>query len=298
MQMSSIQFFAYVEGINVDRYVHGNNCDRALEGLNVEYRISAAVELPGEGGGKSRLVAYYEHLRGGSSLVTDFKGKATVVAFFMDKDIDDRTGLAVSSDHVFYTEFYDVENHVFHEGDVAKAVSAGCSLPPNWCRGEFGKRGEWQQSAAARWKEWVRLCFTAKVLGLSGEANYGRPSPINGKPHSASDPDLTSAYERKSHAAARSASISCANWNAVRAEVDASYATGAWDKTFKGKWYGHILQSQVLANCPDKVDEKHLQSVLVMQVAATMTFDSPWAISTQDKIRNLLSVSGVIDDLP
>ncbi|MFF5824492.1 hypothetical protein ACFY8Q_23495 [[Kitasatospora] papulosa] len=289
MQISRVHFFAFVEGVNIDGYVHGENCDRAFRDTDIEYRVSPANELPGEGGGKTRLKAYFEHLRDTSGLVTSLAGKVTIVSFFMDKDIDDRLGRKISSDHVFYTDFYDVENHVFAEGDVARAVSAGCSLAPNWCRSEFGPPGVWQGRIASLWREWVKLCYSAKLLKLGNGANYGRPSPINPSLHLEADADLAQAHRD----GIDSSIISLPDWQAAVAEVDALYAAGDWDKVFKGKWYSLILKSQVIANCPNRVDEKHLAPLLVKQVAATMTFESSWAKSMQDRIRGLALQSGI-----
>ncbi|MCI3931966.1 hypothetical protein [Streptomyces sp. AN091965] len=293
MQMSRVPMFAFVEGVNVDGYVHGTNCDRALRPLGVEYRVAPADELPGTGGGKTRLKSYYSHLAENGSLVTDFKGKATVVLFFLDKDVDDRLGLQVDSPHVLYTWFYDVENHVFHEGDVAEAVSSSCSLAPNWCRQEFGGRGSWQEMAARLWMEWVRLCFAAKTLKISGAANYGRPSAVNSAAHLAADAALVAGYSSKLQSDAQKAGIADRDWGEAFTVVDSEYSSGCWDKVFKGKWYAHILSSQILANCPNKIDAKHLTASLVKHVAATMKFDSPWSLAMQQAIQNLAVSHGL-----
>ncbi|MER6359858.1 hypothetical protein [Kitasatospora sp. NPDC001527] len=294
MQMSSIEFFAFVEGVNVDGFVHGMNCDRALAAMHVSYRVSPADQLPGDGGGKTRLSSYFEFLKENSALANEFKGKKTVVAFFMDKDLDDRIGRSIASDHVLYTDFYDVENHVFHEGDVARAVAAACSLPPNWCREEFGDKGSWQELAARLWCDWVRLCYASQMLGVSKESNYGRPSPLNPVPHGPSDEIITAQFEAKSHAAARKATGgSCNSWHMRRNDVNTAYDTGRWDEVFKGKWYGPILASHILARSPNRVDKMHLAASLVKQVAATMNFDSPWAISTQGRLKKLASSHGL-----
>ncbi|KAB2973281.1 hypothetical protein F8R89_15360 [Streptomyces sp. SS1-1] len=292
--MSRVPLFAFVEGVNVDGYVHGANCDRALSPLGVEYRLAPADELPGTGGGKTRLKSYYSHLADNASLVTNFKGKVTVVLFFMDKDIDDQLGLLIESPHVLYTWFYDVENHVFHEGDVAEAVGSGCSLAPNWCREEFGGRGSWQETVARLWVEWVRLCFAVKSFKISGAANYGRPSAVNPTPHLPADATLVEAYSVKLKSEAQQAGVADRQWNAAIATVDSEYSTGSWDKVFKGKWYGHILSSQVLANCPNKIDSKHLTASLVRHVAATMEFNSPWSLAMQKKIQELAVSNGLV----
>lgn len=293
MQMSRVSFFAFVEGITVDDHVHGTNCDRALSPMGIEYRLSPADELPGSGGGKSRLRSYFCHLAERNQLVTTFKGKTTVVVFFMDKDIDDQLGTLIDSPHVLYTWFYDVENHVFHEGDIAEAVSSSCSLPPNWCREEFGKRGSWQESTARNWIDWVRLCFTTQLLKIPGAANYGRPSAINPTPHLPADSGLATRLAEKLQSEALRIGISSARWAEAASIVDSQYSNGLWDKVFKGKWYGAILKSQVLAKCPNKIDSRALASSLVRHVATTMTFDSAWSMATQQRIQELAASHGL-----
>lgn len=211
----------------------------------------------------------------------------------MDKDVDDQLGLLIDSPHVLYTWFYDVENHVFHEGDVAEAVGSGCSLAPNWCREEFGGRGSWQEITARLWVEWVRLCFAVKSLKISGAVNYGRLSAVNPTPHLSADPVLVAAYATKLKSEAQQAGITEKQWDEIMDAVDSGYSTGNRDKFFKGKWYGHILSSQVLANCPNKIDSKHLVASLVRHVAATMEFNSPWSLAVQKKIQDLAVSHGL-----
>ncbi|MEV7934957.1 hypothetical protein AB0O82_02280 [Kitasatospora sp. NPDC088264] len=294
MQMSSIQVFVYVEGTNVDGYVHGTNCDRALGPMHITYRVVPAKQLPGDAGGKSRLVNYFSFLRENGALSSIFKGKATVALFFMDKDVDDKCGKLLESDNVIYTKFYDVENHVFHEGDVAAAVAAACSLPPNWCRDEFGTCGAWQKKVAMGWRQWTALCFAAQATNSNKEANYGRPSPLNPVAHEIHDPASAESYELKAHKAARAACDgSCDDWHAAREYVGQAYETGRWDEVFKGKWYAPILEKQVLARAPHQVDSKHLAASLVRHVAQTMRFDGDWAESVQQTVRRVVTACGV-----
>ncbi|MYX28182.1 hypothetical protein GTY75_16290 [Streptomyces sp. SID8381] len=294
--MSSIEFFAYVEGSHTDGYVHGTNCDIALTSAKVSYEVVPANRLPGVGnsGGKTRLISFFEELERAGALTTTLQGKTTVVAFFMDKDVDDATGSLINSNHVFYTDFYDVENHVFHEGDVAKAVASACSLPPNWCRATFGAAGLWQANAARNWIDWVRLCYTSKISRMASETNYGRPSPINYPPYGAVDTGSLAKLENRLHKKIRKhCDGSCADWSISRQEVDRLYSANQWDRVFKGKWYAHILAAEVSARAPYPIDTKHLATTLAKQVAATMAFSSPWAKRTQARIIGLASAAGL-----
>lgn len=287
MQVSRRNFFVFVEGTNIDGYVHGKNCDIALEELGIDYEIVPAACLPGDGSGKSRLLTYYETLNNKGALISRFADQTTVSVFFMDKDVDDHKGSTIISDHIIYTEYYDVENHVFAEGDVATAVSVGCSLSPRWARQAFGDRGKWQQQMSALWMSWVKLCFASNLLAIRNESNYGRPSPLNSPYHYPPAADLVLAMEIQSHKGARSADGNCRSWCAARATVDGLYLNGRWDEVFKGKWYAEILASHVREIAPTPIDRKALATVLLKQVAATMTFGSSWCREVQNRVRGL-----------
>ncbi len=295
MQMSSTELFAYVEGSHTDGYVHGTNCDKALTPLKVTYEVVPANRLPGgNSGGKTRLTTFFEELQRAGALAGTFQGKTTVAVFFMDKDIDDVTGSLISSDHVLYTSFYDVENHVFHEGDIARAVASACSLPPNWCRATFGTAGVWQEDTARKWMDWVRLCYSSKVSRVTTEANYGRPSPINEPPFRSTDMESLTRLEKRLHKKIReNCNGSCASWVSSRQQVEMLYNSRRWDQVFKGKWYAHVLAAEVTARAPYAIDTKHLASTLAKQVASTMTFTSPWAKQTQERITALASAAGL-----
>ncbi|GAA1150993.1 hypothetical protein GCM10009654_02920 [Streptomyces hebeiensis] len=143
------------------------------------------------------------------------------------------------------------------------------------------------------WAEWVRLCFAAKSLKISGAANCGRLSAVNPTAHLAADASLAAGYSGKLKSQAQEVGISERQWNGAFAAVDSAYSTGRWGKVFKGKWYAHILSSQVMANCPNKIDTKHLSATLVKHIATTMKFDSPWSLAMQQAIQNLAVSHGL-----
>lgn len=287
MQMSQSEIFIFIEGKSSDGFVHGQNCDRALAELNVQYELVRSDQLGTEGSGKTRLLSHFELLCGQGRLADEFKGKKTLSIFFMDKDLDDFRGNQINSKHVIYTRFYDVENHIFHEGNLQLAVSASCNFSPQQVRQEYPDTSEWRTRIAGYWRAWVRLCFTANLLKLEGEVNYGRPSPVNTLPDAPPDADLVSQYEQRSHKTARRLHAgSCRDWSVMRAQVDALYEQGRQDEVFKGKWYAEILAKCLLSSGYD-IDKRALASVLVRQMAATMTFDSDWSREVQSRVKEL-----------
>ncbi|MGW9244689.1 hypothetical protein [Streptomyces badius] len=291
--MSQAQFFVFVEGKYSDTFVHGSNCDLALTPLGVQYEVIRSDQISGSGSGKTRLLAHYEMLRMNGQLADKFKGKTAVAVFFMDKDLDEIHGRQVTSDHVIYTAFYDVENHIFAEGDIRHAVAAACNIDPQRVRQELPSGQEWQTQVALYWQDWVRLCFAANILKFHGEANYGRLSPVNPKPYGPPEKTSVARYTHRSHALARQVCPNgCQDWELARAQVDTLYNAGRHNEIFKGKWYSEIL-SRWLIDFDSDIDTRALAATLVKQVASTMKFDSPWSQGVQEKVRNLAINAGI-----
>ncbi|MFJ3775025.1 hypothetical protein ACIPX0_25350 [Streptomyces sp. NPDC090075] len=293
MQMSQSQFFVFIEGKNSDGFVHGSNCDRALADIKVSYEMIRSDQIGGTGSGKTRLLSHFKSLSDANLLINNFKGKMTASVFFMDKDLDDFHGTIVKSDHVIYTQFYDVESHIFAEGDIRLAVSATCNLSPQRVRQELPAAGAWQSRIARYWQEWVRLCFVANTLRLEGEANYGRPSPLNPKPYEPPDPELVKAFELRSHKLARRIGPNgCQDWTAGRVLVDQLYASNRQDEIFKGKWYAEIL-ARFLFDLDPEIDKRALAVTLVKQMAITMKFESAWSRDVQSRVQSLAIAAGI-----
>jgi hypothetical protein len=120
MQMSRTQIFAFVEG-QTDPYFYDKICEAVCQPSTVSYEIRRAQELPGGTGGKVALLALYDYLRRMSSLLDNFKGKTTGVLIFLDKDVDDLLRIQRRSEHIVYTKYYDLENHLFIHGNLTEA---------------------------------------------------------------------------------------------------------------------------------------------------------------------------------
>jgi hypothetical protein len=136
MQMSSAQLMVFVEGKNFDKYFYGNICQAVY---TEKYKICLAEEISlsnnqGEtksAGGKKSLISWFKYLEQHSKLVNDnIEGKKQIVVFFLDKDVDDLLGKLIISPHLIYTKCYNIENHIFVEGDLNKAAAVIASHDP------------------------------------------------------------------------------------------------------------------------------------------------------------------------
>ena len=127
MQISDKNIFAFVEGKIVDPYFYGKICEFVCQTNNLSYRICRSQEINGNGG-KQVLLTFFEYLKRNSALVQNFKGKSIIVIFFLDKDVDDYLRIQRHSENLVYTQYYDIENHIFIHGNLVQAISASTSM--------------------------------------------------------------------------------------------------------------------------------------------------------------------------
>lgn len=245
LQVSRIDIFVFVEGWS-DRYLYDRICAGYCPQNGAMHEVRTAAELPGQTGGKQALLDFLTHLRRRKLLSNEFKGKRTLIAFFLDKDIDDYTRSLKHSNHVTYTQFYEIENHLIRQSNLADIVAAAASLDVGSIRAGMGDESAWAQRAAEEWKEWVKLCVGARVSRSNVETNYGVPSRVNNGPYGGL---LPNAAAQRWAELERASGLQPAEFQRlsgrVRRHVDRAYAAGNHDSVFKGKWYTLFLAEDV-----------------------------------------------------
>lgn len=178
LEISTINFFAFVEG-GLDRAFYDRLLELNFDGKNIKHEVIAAKELPGETGGKIRLLALFKQLRSKSKLASNSFGKRFACVFFFDKDVDDLKRTKIRSNHCIYTEGYDLEGHLFTCGDLHRAIADACGITKSQANSLIGDQSIWLQSCVARWKEWVTLCLMQRVEGVNCGCTYERVSDLN-----------------------------------------------------------------------------------------------------------------------
>ena len=173
MQMSTFSLFVFVEGLT-DRYIYSQIADSECRNLGTNFSLVTAEELLGSGGGKAVLLSFFDYLKSRASLVDVFQSKTTASIFFLDKDVDDFLRRKRRSDHVVYTETYDIESYLFIHGDLCQATAASAPLDIGSVRTGIGDYNKWRYRAAVTWKNWVTLCLFAHTRVISS-TYYGRP---------------------------------------------------------------------------------------------------------------------------
>lgn len=291
MQMSCIQLFVFVEGKHCDPYFFGNVCSVILE-TQVEYYISTARQIPGYTGGKQALIAFFDYLRKKRSLVTDLGGERTASIFFLDKDLDDLKRCKKRSPHIVYTEYYDVQNYIFQNGDLVKGAASAASVDYRRLEGDLVDSCRWCIRVATLWRDWVSLCLRLSEDQIPCSANYRVLSCIQTRYCGPTDPV---ALENLTLDIARQANISVDDlrrkFATTTSKVNRYYRRGEHHRIFKGKWFAAILADDVdRIMAGDHYDKNGLSSRITSAVAATLDFTEPWVEYFRNSISDVIAM--------
>jgi hypothetical protein len=291
MQVSRHQVFIFMEGDNVDPYFYAEIAQRTCAVHGVTYRICRSREITGDNGGKEVLLLFFKYLRDRSLLVNSFKGKNTVSIFYFDKDIDDLLRRKITSDHVVYTPSYDVEDVLFSQGDITRAIAAAASISYEEAENIVGANPDlWRKELTQLWKEWITLCiFTAKKR-INNGTNYRVPSRINTPFCTSVNQDL---YANHLSAIRNSLNLSEAqfsrSYSRIASFVNQIYQQDEQEIVFKGKWYP-ILISEFVTSRINVRNSNGLQDRLVSTILVTIDFDAPWADYYKNPLHNLIQL--------
>src|SRR5258708_36078079 len=186
MQMSRGHVYIFVEGRDLDPHVYAKICAPVCKAAGKPHEVVIADRIAGGGGGKTVLKKLFEYLRDNKSLLARSTPVAKLAMFYLDKDVNDLFGTLIVSDHVVYPPYYNIENHLFHEGDLVSSIAIGGSIDAEVIRKRIPNPGDWRVTAADCWFDWIAVCILARKLSLSHPVSYAFPnsrinSPTNAK---------------------------------------------------------------------------------------------------------------------
>ena len=290
-QISNTELFFFVEGGKNDRYFYSKTCAPLLGKSPFTYEFRMPEELPSLGGGKTALITLFNHLRNNKKLDSCFKGRRKLFAFFMDKDVDDINRKTLRSDHIIYTEHYDVENYIFKHGDITNAAAACASIDQQHISKAVGNPNTWRAKCAEIWKEWIVICLFAKQHGVS-IPNYQLPqSRIHNPTYENLCPVAHKNYlnDLKLESGLDESGFQEELGKTMKL-VDKFFAAGNHDKVFKGKWYAGFLVNELkgLEKLGIKIDNNGLIKRLPATTAATIRFEDSWANQLRAKVEKVL----------
>jgi hypothetical protein len=295
MQVSEKILYIFVESFR-DRYVYSRIIDIESQRRGVGYQVVASDELQGDGEGKDKLLRFFEYLRSRSSLIDRFNGKTTISVFFLDKDVDDFRRTKRRSEHIVYTEMYELENYLFMQGDLSEAAAASASLDIQMIRNELGDYALWRQNAASRWKKWVIICLFSVTNKIGSMTTYGRDtSPINSRAYG---PLKRNEYRSYLQTLRNRTGLTSSKFKylfeRLCRRVDKIYSEGQHDLIFKGKWYTQFLTEDIRNVAGSRrFDCTFLGKRLLNTLAATLDFDKGWADHFKAPVRDILVKAGI-----
>jgi len=272
LQISRHQLFVFVEGQS-DLFFYGEICSIVCNSKQ-QYHIYSVNKTQfcndefhdKQLSGKSGLIDLFACFQKNSLLTIHFKGEKKVAIFFLDKDVDDLLGKQIDSEHLIYTEYYDVENHIFKEGNVIKGTASAIGMTTQEVCEKILNSHNWMSEVATQWKLYVKLCFFAVRTGTTvEECRYGRdvlPQTFNSTCESNFSSDE--------------------NYLKYSKLLDDLYDQRKHDLVFKGKWYASLLDRE-LTNAAGKHEK------ILSCVQTTLDFNAAWAEHFKQPLRTLLA---------
>jgi len=235
------------------------------------------------------LTRFFEYLRDNDSLVDRSQVDAKLAMFYLDKDVDDIFKTLRVSDHVVYTVFYCIENHLFAEGDLVSSLATAGSIDVGVIRARVANSVLWRNTAAACWREWIALCILARKLSLPYPASYAMPSSVNTPVDSATDAAGLAACATEMEARSGLASVDFQRkLTAVYRLVDSMYRRAEHDLLFKGKWYVLFVLRELELTYP-LFNRQGAQDRLLGSLIATIDFNAPWVQHFREPLRRALA---------
>lgn len=291
LQMSTTSVFVFVEG-PTDRNFYDKICESVFAGSGIDYEIRLAQELPTNTGGKAALLNFFDFLSRSASLIDDFKGKVTRTVFFVDRDIDGLLREFKQSNHVIYTEYYQMENYFFAHGNLVEAVAAAALLDRPSIRAVLDVGNDaWRRRAAANWREWVYLCVLTRMRRLNHACNYGvRTSSVHGGPYGPLDQVLYAAQLAEVERRSRLTPVGFKRvFGRISREIDGLYNTEHYDLIFKGKWYVEFLIEDIGRIAAGRqYNAQALPARLLSCLQMSLNFDGQWADYFKNNLRKLI----------
>lgn len=293
MLLSQHGVFLFVEGRDLDPDVYSRICGAVCKEARRDYEIVIADRIAGGGGGKNILTHFFEYLRDSGSLIDRSQTPAKIAMFYLDKDADEFFRKLRSSDHIVYTKHYDIESHLFAEGDLVSSIATAGSVDIELVRAQLPDPARWRSQAALQWREWVALCLLARKLMLRGQASYSAyTSALNNPADAPSDPAILAAHlaQMQAHCRLTPAEFHRKVASAYRL-VDAVYARTQQYLLFKGKWYS-VFAILLLERLSRGLYNRHgAAERLVGSLIASTDFSGRWADFCREPLRKVLAAA-------
>lgn len=291
MQMSIEQVFIFVEGRDLDPNIYGRICSTVCDEYGKRYEIVVADRITGTGGGKQILTQLFEFLTAQGGLLDRSQPDPKLAMFYLDKDVDDIFGALRISQHVVYTPYYCIENHLFCEGDLPSSIANAASLDPRLVETRIPDAQAWRHQAAQGWRDWTALCLAATKLVQTETVSFSRRSTINTPADAPTDPQklATCISDMQAHTKVAQIKFNQTVAAAYRL-VDTVFRQTKHDRLFKGKWYAEFaFRTAEIAAGQAPFNRNGFSDRLIGSLMATIDFRQPWVEHFRQPLRTALA---------
>ncbi len=253
LRLTTRTLIVFFEGKDLDPFYYGQIVTRFADSLDLAVGMKRAEELPnnadanrGGAGGKKALLkaaAFWERYR--AKYLHNWSTKKSI-AFCVDKDSDDYTGLPHFLPTVVRTPMFCVENHLFASADLVAACEIALSLAP----GEmtlFKDGPAWRQAACSRWEDWITFCLLCTRLEAKRVPNYSSTSLFNSPANATADQNAIASHYSRLQVASGFSHNEFLDLRKITEEFcKTELSSGRQDRLFKGKWYIDVLYADLL----------------------------------------------------
>lgn len=297
VMMSRDRLFVIVEGIDLDSPFYDRVCSSSAKIKDAGYHIWLAqqikVSAESDGAsGKTAVLAHFEYFKKTKQL--DFKspnGEVRSIAFMLDRDNEDITGGAKRSQHVIYTDMFDVEAEIFFHGNDSKALSTALSIDSKTADHLAAHLGSWVTDLAIIWREWIEWCCIAKATGARCGVGFSNESTINAPKYGPVDPAIRS---KEIQVVTRRAKCDTLDFSTKQATVtrriSARHTKGDAAKTVRGKWlpfYLLYLVEQYFGDSPYVY--QGFTAIAARIYLDSCDFNDDWVLYYQSRLENLIT---------
>lgn len=280
LQMSRTNLFIFIEG-KTDRYLYSKICESHFLNSKETYEIRLAAELPGNQGGKKRLIKYFKYLNRSKDLVNNSFSKKTICLFLVDKDVDDILNKIIVSDHLHYTKYYSIENYFFLYGNIIESIAAATSLEHKKLMKHFNiDNSMWCKNAAVNWKEWVKFCVFSRYRNVNCICNYSVPSKLQ-NPYEEVENTKYNDHLNEIRKKSKLTNIGFKRvFNKISNLVDELYDTDQHNKIFNGKWFVDFLIADVKSLAGNKpYITSSLNDRILVSLQVSLNVNQSWVSS-------------------
>jgi hypothetical protein len=238
------------------------------------------------------LTKFFEYLRDNHSLLDQSTPEPKLAMFYIDKDVDDLFGKLLISNHIVYTPFYSIENHLFHEGELISSIATAGSLDIELVHARIPEPKVWRTRVATHWRDWLALCLLARKLSLPHPASYAMHGSRINVPADADADDrlLKSCLAEMHQRSGLTKAVFDKKLAASYRLLKTIFAQSRFDQVFKGKWYVIFALRELERESGGLFNRNGASDRLIGSLIATANFEGPWAEHFKQPLRSALAL--------